>query len=139
MKDSLVKDSFVKIVSPNGDYRYGYITEVLEKGYLIGISLYDEGESKIEFDAEEIEKNPSFAGYIADDYTSELTDIEKRVVTLLAAGLSTKLIADKMFISPVTVRGHLRTLRIKLHLDDRNQLVAFSEGLNKKLQEKDNA
>jgi len=133
------KDSFVKIVSPNGDYRYGYITEVLEKGYLIGISLDCEGESKIAFDEEEIKKNPSFAGFIATDYTSELTDIEKRVVTLLASGLNTKEIADKMFISPVTVRGHLRTLRIKLHLDNRIQLVAFSEGLNKKLQEKTNA
>ena len=45
------QDEYVKIVAVNGDYRYGYITTVLDKGFTLGISLFDEGESKLAYDA----------------------------------------------------------------------------------------
>ncbi len=126
------KDDFVKLLSPDGNYRYGYISQVLDKGYTLAISLYNEGESKIAFDAEE----GALIGYTAIDYAVLLSEVEKRIVPLLANGNDTRQIAEALSISPVTVRAHLRTLRLKLHLDDRNQLIAFSEGLNTILEEK---
>ncbi len=121
---------YLKLVSPNGFYRYGYISKVLDKGYTLEITLFEESDSKIAFDEEEAIS----IGRPVIDYVSLLTEIEKRIVPLLAKGLDTKEIGVQLNrISPVTVRSHLRTLRIKLHLDDRNQLIAFCEGLNKKL------
>lgn len=123
------KGDYIKLLSPNGLYRYGYISEIQDKGFTLGICLFEEGESKIAFDEEEA----SLSGCLPVDYVALLTEIEKKIVPLLAAGYSTKEIGTEMTISPVTVRAHLRTLRIKLHLDDRNQLIAFAEGLSKKL------
>ena len=119
------KDDYVKIVAVNEDYRYGYITEILDKGFTLGISLFDEGESKIGYDM----AHDALVGDESVDWVSILTEIEKRIVPLLSAGYNTNDIAREMSISPSTVRAHLRTLRIKLHLDDRAQLIAFSQAL----------
>lgn len=117
------KDDYVKIVAVNGDYRYGYITEILNEG--LTISLFDEGESKIGYDTE----RAALMGEESTDWVSILTEIEKRIVPMLSAGYDTNKIAREMSISPTTVRAHLRTLRIKLHLDNRAQLSAFSDAL----------
>ena len=119
------KDDYVKIVAVDGNYRYGYIIDILDKGETLGISLFDEGESKIAYDM----AHNALTGQESIDYVSILTEIEKRIVPLLSAGLNTNKIAGEMSISPSTVRAHLRTLRIKLHLDDRAQLIAFSQAL----------
>jgi len=123
---SVKKDDFVKIVGVDGNYRYGYIEDVREKGFILTISLYEEGESKIAYDA----TVDTLAGRESIDFVSLLTEIEKRIVPLLSAGCNTKEIADSLSISPTTVRAHLRELRIKLHLDDRAQLIAFSQALD---------
>ena len=119
------KDDYVKIVAVNEDYRYGYITEITDKGFSLGISLFDEGESKIGYDR----AHDALLGEESTDWVSILTGIEKRIVPMLAAGYNTNEIAKEMSISPTTVRAHLRTLRIKLHLDDRAQLINFSMAL----------
>ncbi len=120
------RDDYVKITAVDGNYRYGYITEVLDKGFIVVISLFEEGESKIAFDA----ASDILGGQEPVDWVSILTEVEKRIVPLLAAGNNTNGIADGLSISPTTVRAHLRTLRIKLHLDDRAQLIAFSQALD---------
>ncbi len=120
------KDDYVAIVAVNGDYRYGYIIDVLEKGNVLGISLYDEGESKVAFD----EAHNALTGQQSVDYISLLTENEKRLVPLLAAGFNTSEIAEELSTSPITVRAQVRTLRVKLQLDDRAQLYAFSPALD---------
>ncbi len=119
------RDEYVIIAGVDGKYRYGYIIDVLEKGFILGISLYNEGESKIAYD----EASNALRGGEQIDWVSILTDIEKHIVPLLSVGLNTNQIAEDMSISPTTVRAHLRTLRIKLHLDDRAQLIALSQAL----------
>lgn len=121
-------DDYVKIVGVNGDFRYGYIEKTKDDDLLI--SLFDEGASKIGFEA----ASDSFLGETPINYAALLTDIEKRLVPFLAAGYSTKEIGVEFEISPVTVRAHLRTLRIKLQLDNRVQLITFSTGLVKLLE-----
>lgn len=120
-------DDYVKIVAIDGNYRYGYISDIHDRGDTLGISLLEEGESKIAYD----NAHDALLGQDATDWVSILTDIEKRIVPMLSAGFSTREIADEMSISPTTVRAHLRTLRIKLYLENRAQLVAFSQALAK--------
>ena len=120
------KDDYIKIVATDGNYRYGYISDILDRGFTLVISLFDEGESKVAFDA----TYAAITGEDSIDYVSILTEIEKRIVPLLSAGYNTNGIAEELSICPTTVRAHLRTLRIKLHLDDRAQLIAFSQALD---------
>lgn len=120
------KDDYVKILAVDGTHRYGYIFDNPDRGNTLVISLFDEGESKIAFDA----ASAAFTGKEAVDYISLLTDNEKRIVPLLAAGLNTREIAEELSTSPITVRAQLHTLRVKLHLDDRTQLNALSPALD---------
>jgi len=120
------KDDYVKIVGVDGNYRYGFIADILKKGSILVIDLFDEGESKIAYDA----AHENVLGIPAIDYVSILTEVEKRIVPLLSTGCNTNEIAKELSISPTTVRAHLRTLRIKLHLDDRAQLIVFSQALD---------
>ena len=120
------KDDYVKIVAVDGNYRYGYIEKIQERGLILVISLFDEGISKIAYDA----ASDAIVGQEPIDYISLLTEIEKRIVPLLSAGYNTNEIAGEMSISPTTVRSHLRTMRLKMHLDDRAQLIALSRALD---------
>ena len=129
------KDDYVKVVGVDGKYRFGYIANIKDKGDLLEISLYEEGKSKIAYDA----SADAFCGKAAIDYVSLLTDIEKRMVPLLAAGYNTNDIAQAMSITASTVRAHLRTLRIKLYLDNREQLIAFSQALTSMIAEQEEA
>ncbi|GAH02146.1 unnamed protein product [marine sediment metagenome] len=120
------KDDYVKIVAVDGNYRYGYIDEIRDRAFILVISLFDEGESKIAYDA----ASDAIVGQEPTDYISLLTEAEKRIVPLLSIGYNTNDIATTLSTSPKTVRAQLRTLRIKLHLDTRAQLIAFSRGLD---------
>jgi DNA-binding NarL/FixJ family response regulator len=61
----------------------------------------------------------------------ELTDREREVMTLAAAGLSNQEIADKLYVSPATARTHVSRAMNKLRARDRSQLVviAYETGL----------
>ena len=122
------KNDYVKIVDTNKNYRYGYIASIEDGGSIIKIDLFDEGESKIAYDAE--------VGDVATDWISILTEIEKKIIPLLAERYTTNEIACQLYIKPSTVRAHLRTLRIKLHLENRPQLVAFCQGLRKMIEKR---
>jgi DNA-binding NarL/FixJ family response regulator len=65
------------------------------------------------------------------DALSLLTDREREVVALVAAGLSNEEIAAELFISPATARTHVSRAMVKLNCRDRAQLVvlAYQSGL----------
>jgi DNA-binding NarL/FixJ family response regulator len=60
-----------------------------------------------------------------------LTEREREVVCLVAAGLSNEEIAGKLTVSPLTVKTHVSRAMTKLHARDRAQLVvlAYEHGL----------
>lgn len=60
-----------------------------------------------------------------------LTDREAEVLGLVARGLSNQEIADKLFVSPATVRTHVSNILAKLHMHNRVQaaLHALKKGL----------
>jgi len=115
---------YVKVIGPNGDFRYGCIEKTENNGWIIRISFNDEGLNKIQYDA-------ACGGATAEDWDKALSPMEKKIITLLAQDYNTAQIAERMTISPVTMRGYIRLLRIKLGLDNRVQLFAFAQGLNK--------
>ncbi|MFD0317078.1 response regulator transcription factor [Streptomyces flavalbus] len=60
-----------------------------------------------------------------------LTPREREMVALVATGLSNQEIADRMYLSPFTVRAHVQRAMTKLNARDRAQLVviAYQSGL----------
>jgi DNA-binding NarL/FixJ family response regulator len=55
-----------------------------------------------------------------------LTEREREVVALVALGLANEEVADRLVVSPATVRTHVSRAMTKLHARDRAQLVVFA-------------
>jgi len=55
-----------------------------------------------------------------------LTDREREVMTLVAAGLSNDEIAGRLFVSPLTSKTHVSRIMTKLNARDRAQLVVMA-------------
>jgi len=55
-----------------------------------------------------------------------LTDREREIVSLVAAGLSNDEIAGQLVVSPLTAKTHVSRAMIKLGARDRAQLVVFA-------------
>jgi DNA-binding NarL/FixJ family response regulator len=71
-------------------------------------------------------KEPQATGGLA-----QLTDREREVMALVAAGLSNDDIAKRLFVSPATAKTHVSRAMVKLGARDRAQLVviAYESGL----------
>lgn len=65
--------------------------------------------------------------------STQLTDREREILTLVARGLNNDQIGERLFISPATVKTHLARIMAKLDAHDRAQLVvrAYESGLVK--------
>jgi DNA-binding NarL/FixJ family response regulator len=78
-----------------------------------------------------------FVTRVPDDQTprdlESLTEREREVMALVAHGLSNPQIAERLFLSPLTVKTHVSRAMMKLHARDRAQLVvhAYQSGLVK--------
>lgn len=72
--------------------------------------------------------DPVLAGYLASpgvaDKLPNLTQRERDVLRLLSDGLTNEEIGKQLFISPETVRTHVRKAMDKLNADTRTQAVA---------------
>ena len=120
------QDSFVQVVAPNGDYRYGYVKTTDEEGWHLTICMHEEAESKLAYEAATDLWNgqPSGAQY-------GLSAQEIRVLRLVSEELSTLQMAQKLNLAPSTIRSYVRTLRIKLRADNRTQLVMVAKAMGK--------
>jgi DNA-binding NarL/FixJ family response regulator len=65
------------------------------------------------------------------DTSDTLTPRELEILSLITDGISTEMIADKLFISPQTVRNHIKNIYEKLQVHSKAQAVAkaLKEGL----------
>lgn len=61
-----------------------------------------------------------------DAKIDRLTDREREVIQLIGQGLRNQQIADKLFISVITVRHHLSSIFNKLDVGDRFELAIYS-------------
>jgi DNA-binding NarL/FixJ family response regulator len=57
---------------------------------------------------------------------AQLTEREREMVAWVATGMSNQEIADRLVVSPDTVRTHISRAMVKLHARDRAQLVVFA-------------
>jgi len=126
-----LKDSFVKLIDTKGNYRFGYISEVKERGFVLVVDLNEEGLSKINWDNELVINEGNEV--LARDFNVLLTDTEKKMIPFLAQNFNTQAIAVKMGIAPNTVRVHIRDMKIKFQIDTREQLFTYAQGIVKKL------
>ena len=78
---------------------------------------------------ENLMKSPLKAAKITDADYSTLTPREQEVMRLLAEGLSSKKVAEKLFISPKTVENHRANIMNKLGLHSTIELVRYAAKL----------
>ena len=74
-------------------------------------------------------KIPMKEARIADESYGTLTPREQEIMRLLAEGLSTKEVAEKLFISPKTVENHRANIMKKLGLHSTIELIRYSAKL----------
>ncbi len=55
-----------------------------------------------------------------------LTEREREVLALVAAGLSNDAIAERLYVSPLTIRTHVTRIMTKLDAHDRAQIVVIA-------------
>jgi DNA-binding NarL/FixJ family response regulator len=74
---------------------------------------------------------PGTGPAIPADRLADLTTREREMMTLAAHGLSNDQIAERLFLSPLTVKTHINRAMMKLAVRDRAQLVvlAYQSGL----------
>jgi ATP/maltotriose-dependent transcriptional regulator MalT len=73
--------------------------------------------------------DPDFAVNDAEIKRLGITKRELEVLELIAAGLSNKEIADKLFVSPSTVKTHSSNLFTKLDAQRRTQAIQRAKEL----------
>jgi len=67
-----------------------------------------------------------------DDEFSELTEREREVLALIADGFNNTEIAQKLVISPKTVRNHITSIFSKLQVADRSEAIRRGRSLRDK-------
>jgi len=74
------------------------------------------------------------AGQIPHDHPdiAELSPREREILTELVAGMRVPAIAEKLFISPHTVRNHLKSMYRKLEVPDQNGLIEKIRSLGRR-------
>lgn len=74
--------------------------------------------------SKETEKSQIF--FMPEQVASELTAREKEIVSLVGRGFTSPAIAEKLYISINTVKGHRKNILKKLNLKNIQELVAYS-------------
>jgi DNA-binding NarL/FixJ family response regulator len=70
---------------------------------------------------------PQIAAEIAEHFTADaLSARELEVLRCVAAGHSNKIVADRLFISQDTVKGHMKSVFAKLQANDRTHAVMIA-------------
>jgi DNA-binding NarL/FixJ family response regulator len=139
---SLLSESHVIIISVYS--RINYIAEAFQagaKGYVVkesaserllqGLEAVGKGEYFLDSSvSHEVVKKlmefPLSEAKITDAAYGTLTSREQEVMRLLAEGLSTKEVSEKLFISPKTVENHRASIMKKLDLHSSLELFRFA-------------
>jgi DNA-binding NarL/FixJ family response regulator len=123
----------IKILGISTFSERSYISRMIENGasgYLIKSASSSEIEDAIKTVLEgKIYLNVSMGhllrplSIVPDDNLPKLTKREKEILTLIAEGFTNNQIAEKLFISPLTVDSHRKNLLTKLNVNNTASLV----------------
>ncbi len=72
------------------------------------------------------EMKPGSGGGSATGVGKNLTKREREILALVAEGMSNREIADKLVLSPETVKSHVAAILEKLNVSDRTQAAIFA-------------
>ncbi len=61
-----------------------------------------------------------------DELSARLTSRELQVLKLIGSGLSTRTIAERLFLSPHTIRNHIQNILKKLHVHSRLEALTIA-------------
>jgi DNA-binding NarL/FixJ family response regulator len=105
--------------------------DVTSEGLLAGIRTVVGGEALLSPTAtraliDRFLSGPGSSGQLPQGSLVTLTDREREITALAAHGLSNQEIADRLFVSPLTVRTHIHRAMMKVQARDRAQLVVFA-------------
>ncbi len=110
--------------------------DVTSQGLLAGIRTVVAGEALLSPSATRaligrFLSGPGRAGEVPSGSLATLTDRERELTALAAHGLSNQEIAERLVVSPLTVRTHIHRAMTKVGARDRAQLVvaAYQQGL----------
>jgi DNA-binding NarL/FixJ family response regulator len=129
--------NFVDLISGINKGIMGWISEDITQDFFIAAigEVINGGFIVFTKDTSTVIKKTDVKGLYRDNFfkTSNLTEREIEVLTLLAEGASNKTIADVLFISGNTVKTHVRNILEKLQIRSRMQaaLYAIEKGLKK--------
>ncbi|MBD2755601.1 helix-turn-helix transcriptional regulator [Spirosoma validum] len=117
-----------------------YLTVVLVAVFLIALTLlgwllaYRRQQRRMEAESRRIKSE--LEAYLAQtkttlsgrttlekEYSAELSERQREVLECMAAGMSNKLIADKLFISENTVKYHIKNIYLLLEVKDRKEFL----------------
>jgi PAS domain S-box-containing protein len=99
--------------------------------FLAGLNAQNVMPTSTPIEKPEIKNAPGILLQQSNTPTSVLSDREIEVLTLLAEGLPTKNLAQKLNISHFTARNHIQNILVKLKLHNKAQAVsyAFKKGI----------
>ncbi len=110
--------------------------DVTSEGLLAGIRTVVGGEALLSPTAtraliDRFLSGPGSSGQLPQGSLVTLTDREREITALAAHGLSNQEIAERLVVSPLTVRTHIHRAMMKVGARDRAQLVvaAYRQGL----------
>jgi DNA-binding NarL/FixJ family response regulator len=144
MREIQASQSESQVVVVSMHSKIDYITEAFRvgaKGYIIkesaterllqGLEIVGRGEYFLDCSLshkvlQKLIESPKEEAKITDVAYGTLTSREQEVLRLLAQGLSTKEISDKLFISPKTAENHRANIMKKLDLHSTFELVRFA-------------
>jgi DNA-binding CsgD family transcriptional regulator len=72
------------------------------------------------------EPNPAISLKVMPIYPDELTEREVEVLCLVASGLTDAQVAERLVISPRTVRGHLHSIYTKIQVNSRSAATRYA-------------
>ncbi len=104
----------------------GYVLKTIDKAELVEV-IQKVAAGEKHFSAEVTARLMNdFSGTSAASPLDSLTKREKEILTLIAQGLTDKEIAEKVFLSPLTVTTHRKNILSKLGLKNKVELTRFA-------------
>ncbi len=113
----------------------GYmVKESASERLLHGLESVSEGEYFLDSSifpqlVEIIKKFSKKEAQVSDAAYDTLTEREQEVMIMLAEGLSIKVVSEKLFISPKTVKNHRASIMSKLELHNSHELMRYAAKL----------
>jgi len=139
---SILPETYVMIVSMHSKINYiseafragasGYVVKDSAADRLIqGLKAVSRGECYLDSSlshkvVKKLMEFPEKEAKITDARYETLTPREQQVMRLLAEGISTKEIAERLFISPKTVENHRTSIMSKLELHGTMELIRYA-------------